>query len=68
MDGQATKKFAEEVLGLSLSNTEAEDLAQRLGGLRLLVEQIERIPLPYLEDPFTTPRSAEQWLESWAKS
>lgn len=68
MDANTIRSYADQVLGLRLDIGEAQELAQRLDGLRRLVEQLERVPLSYLEDPFTSPRSSDQWLEKWPTS
>jgi hypothetical protein len=68
MDAKTIGQYADEILGLKLDNSEAEDLAQRVAGLRRLVDPIDRISLPFLEDPFTSPRSADRWIEKWTTS
>ena len=68
MDAKTIKTYADEVLGLPLDSAGAQALTERLAGLRRLVEQIDRISLPYLEVPFTSPRSGDCWIEKWTAS
>ena len=59
---------ANKFLGLSLTQDDAEALQGPLEGLLAMVEQIERVALPYSAQPFITPGTADRWLEAWPES
>jgi len=59
---------ANKLLGLSLTQDEAAALQGPLEGLRDMVEQIERVALPYSAAPFISPGTADRWLEAWPES
>ena len=65
MDSSLIRAVAGEMLDLTLTTTEAESLITPLAGLRNLVRAIETVTLPYTADPFVSPRSGDDWLESW---
>lgn len=59
---------ANKLLGLSLTQDEARALQGPLEGLLDMVEQIERVALPYSAEPFIAPGIADRWLEAWPDS
>jgi hypothetical protein len=65
IDLDLTQRFAEFWLGLPLSEDEAAALVQPLAGLRGLVRTLEEVPLPYTDDPFISPATGDDWLETW---
>lgn len=65
MDRALVQIVARELLGLVLTDAEAASLVHPLAGLQKLMQAIETVPLPYSADPFITPRSGDDWLESW---
>ncbi len=66
MNGELIRTYGREVLGLTLSDDEADALVGAVAGLRNLVAEIERVPLPYAEEPFTSPRMSDLWLARWS--
>ncbi len=68
MTGAEIEAVANKFLGLSLTQDEAAALQGPLEGLLTMVEQIERVALPYSAQPFITPGTADRWLEAWPES
>ena len=60
MNGDSVRAYARDVLGLALTEVEANELAPALDAIRELVEQIESVPLPYFGEPFTSPRHGDR--------
>ena len=52
-------------LGLALTEGEASALAPPLIGLQSLVRTLEEFPLQYSADPFISPATGDDWLETW---
>jgi hypothetical protein len=65
VDNALIQTVARELLGLTLTDAEAALLVEPLVALQQLVQAIETVPLPYSADPFITPRSSDEWLETW---
>ena len=65
MDSALIQIVARELLDLTLTDTEAASLVEPIVGLQKLVQAIETVPLPYSAEPFITPRSGDDWLETW---
>lgn len=65
MDRTLVLTVAEELLRLPLTEADLAALENTLPGLVKLVEAVETVPLPYLDDPFASPALADQWLASW---
>jgi len=64
MDSALIQTVAREFLRLPLADGEAASLAEALVGLQQLIQAIETVQLPYSADPFITPRSSDEWLET----
>lgn len=65
MDGPLMQAIASEWLGVSLTEREAATLVQPLVGLQKLIRTLEEVPLPYTDDPFISPGTGDDWLETW---
>lgn len=65
MESETTRIVARDLLNLALTEAEAAQLAGSLATLRKLVQTIETVPLPFLEEPFMTPAVGDAWLDAW---
>ena len=65
MDAALMEAVAREVLGIELTQTEAAALVQPYLGLQRLLRTLEEVPLPFSQDPFVTPGTGDQWLDTW---
>lgn len=65
LDGKLVQDAARELLGLSLDDDQSRNLSGALAGLKKMVDVLEQVPLPYTQEPFASPRSADKWLEDW---
>mgnify|MGYP000505613925 CR=1 FL=1 len=65
MDSATIKTVAAELLGLTLTDAEAQALVEPLAAQRKTIGIVEKVPLPYSARPFVTPRASEDWLENW---
>jgi hypothetical protein len=65
MDIEAIRKVGRDLLGLELTDNDAQELVAPLAGLRQLIDDVEKVGLNFTEEPFLSPRSADVWLERW---
>jgi hypothetical protein len=65
MDSVLMQAIARECLGLSLTESEAAALVQPYLGLQKLIRTMEEVPLPFSQDPFISPATGDDWLETW---
>jgi hypothetical protein len=57
--------YAREVLGLVLDADDAAELARDVASLSRWTKEMEAIPLPYTQEPFSSPKLADRWLERY---
>jgi hypothetical protein len=65
MDSALMQAIARECLGLNLTDSEAAALVQPYLGLQKLIRTMEEVSLPFAQDPFVSPATGDDWLETW---
>ena len=65
MDSALMQAIARECLGLNLTESEAAALVQPYLGLQKLIRTMEEVSLPFSQDPFVSPATGDDWLETW---
>ncbi len=65
MDIDTLRKIGRDLLGLELTEAEAQELVAPLAGLQRLIDDVEKVRLHFTDEPFISPRFADAWLERW---
>ena len=65
MDIDTVRKTGRDLLGLELTEAEAQELVPPLAGLQQLIDAVEKVRLHFTDEPFVSPRFADAWLERW---
>jgi hypothetical protein len=65
MDAALMQTIARECLGLALTEGEAAALVQPYLGLQKMIRTMEEVPLPFSQDPFVSPATGDDWLDTW---
>ena len=65
MDAALMQTIARECLGLALTEDEAAALVQPYLGLQKMIRTMEEVPLLFSQDPFVSPATGDDWLNTW---
>ena len=65
MDAALMQAIARECLGLALTESEAAALIGPYLGLQKMIRTMEEVPLPFSQEPFVSPATGDDWLDTW---